>query len=131
MNDKTDYKQTSPSVLGTWEYLLDDQEGFCIYTETHVFWILVNKGRKPFQGDQPTEAEKAEAFTESFADACTYTFTGPSRVAIHRLYSTHPHYPDFTFEYEIADDIMKYWPLRPDGSRGPMGMARRLEGPAT
>ena len=127
MNGKTDYKQSSPSLLGTWEYLLDNWEGLFVYTETHVFWILVKKGRKPFQGDRPTEAEKARAFTDSWADAMTYTFTGPSRIAIHRLFSTNPAAPDFTFEYEIDGDIIKYWPLKPDGSRGAMGMGRRLE----
>lgn len=131
MNNRTDYGQSSPSLLGTWEYLLDNQEGLCVYTETHVFWILVNKGRKPFRGDQPTESERAQAFTESFADACTYTFIGPSRVAIHRLYSTHPHYPDFTFEYEIDGDLCRYWPLKPDGSRAEMGTSRRLKASAT
>jgi hypothetical protein len=126
MSDKTDYRQSSPSMLGTWEYLLDDQEGLSIFTETHIFWILVDKERKPFQGDQPTEAEKVQAYTESFADACTYTFTGPSRVAVHRLYSTHPHYTDFTFEYEIEGDLCRYWVLDPDGSRGPTQMSQRL-----
>ena len=127
MPDTTDYKQISPSLLGTWEYLVDDLEGLCIYTETQVFWILVNKGRKPFQGDQPTEAEKAQAFTDSWADACTYTFTGPSRVAIHRVFATNPNAPDFTFEYEIDGDLCKFWVLGPDGSRGPMWKSRRLK----
>ena len=105
---------------------LDDLEGLCTYTETHIFWILVNKGRKPFQRDQPTEAEKAQAFTDSWPDACTYISTGPSRVAIHRLFSTNPQVGDCAFEYEMDGDMIKYWPPRPDGSRGATGMAKRL-----
>jgi hypothetical protein len=114
--------------LGTWEYLVDELEGLCIHTETHVFWILVNKARKPFQGEQPTDAEKAQAFTDAWADACTYTFTGPSRVAFRRVFSTHPNAPDFTFEYEIEGDLCRFWILGPDGSKGAMWKSKRVKG---
>lgn len=118
----------SPSVVGTYEYVLEDMEGMCIITEAHIIWLLSNKRWKPFQGEQPTDAEKAAAFDGSFADACTYKFVGPSRITVHRLFTTNPNLvgQEFTWEYEFEGELCKYWVLQPDGSRGPMGMARRV-----
>lgn len=118
----------SPSVVGTYEYVLEDQEGSAMLTETHFIWLLSNKGRKPFQGEQPTDAEKAAAFDSSFAEAGTYKFVGPSRITCHRLFSTNPTLvgKEFTWEYEFEGELCKYWIIQPDGSRGPMGTSRRL-----
>jgi len=120
--------QESPSVVGTYEYVLEDLEGMCIYTETHAIWLWSKKGRKPFQGEQPTDTEKAAAFDSSFASVSTYKFVGPSRITVHRLFSTNPNQigKEFTFEYEFEGELQKFWVLQPDGSRGPMGAARRL-----
>jgi hypothetical protein len=121
--------QKSPSIVGTYKYVLEDQEGMSIMTKTHCIWVLSDKNRKPFQGTEPTEAEKAAAFTSAFADGGTYKFVGPSRITVHRLFSTNPNLvgKEFTFEYEFEGDLCKYWILQSDGSRGTMGMARRVE----
>lgn len=121
--------QESPSVVGTYEYVLEDMEGMCIYTETHVIWLLSNKKRKLFQGEQPTDAEKAAAYDNAFADVSTYKFVGPSRITGRRLFSTNPSLvgTELTWEYEFEGELCKYWVLQPDGSRGPMGAARRLK----
>ena len=127
-NDKTQEANDSP-IVGVWEYELEDQEGISICTDTHIMWILSQKDRKSFQGDHPTESEKAEAFSSAFADCSTYEHVGPSRITVHRLYSTRPNLPgtEFTFEYEIEGDLEKYWIIQPDGTRGPMGKARRVQ----
>jgi len=121
--------QKSPSIVGTYTYVLEGQEGMVIWTNTHFIWVLSDKGRKPFPGTEPTEAEKAAAFTSAFADGGTYKFVGPSRITVHRLFSTNPNLvgKDLTFEYEFEGDLCKYWILQPDGSRGVMGMTRRVE----
>lgn len=118
----------SPSVIGTYEYVLEDMEGMCIITETHAIWVLSNKKRKPFQGEQPTDAEKAVAFDSAGAAVATYKFVGPSRITVHQLFSTNPNNvgTEFTWEYEFERELMKYWILQPDGSRGPMGKVRRV-----
>lgn len=118
----------SPSVVGTYEYVLEDLEGLCIYTETHVIWLLSKKGRKSFQGEQPSDAEKAGAFDSSFADVCTYKFVGPSRITGRRLFSTNPTLvgKELIWEYEFEGELCKYWVLQSDGSRGPMGTTRRI-----
>ena len=121
--------QENSSIVGTWKYELEDREGMAIWTDTHFIWLLSNKGRKSFQGDQPSESEKAEAFNNASADGGTYKHIGPSRITVHRLFSTVPNMPgtDFTFEYELEGDLIKYWEIQPDGTKGTMGKARRVK----
>jgi hypothetical protein len=119
----------SPSMIGTYLYELDNQEGVCIVTKSHFIWLLSDKSRKTFQGSEPSETEKAAAYVSAYADGGTYKFVGPSRITIHRLFSTNPALvgQEFTFEYEFEGDLCKYWILQSDGTRGPMGKARRIE----
>lgn len=119
----------SPSIVGTYLYVLEDEEGMCIATNTHIIWVLSDKKRTSFQAEEPTDAEKSIAFTSAYADGGTYKFAGPSRITIHRLFSTNPNLvgKEFTFEYEFENDIIKYWILQADGSRGPLGTARRVK----
>lgn len=127
-NAKVPEANDSP-LVGVWEYELENEEGMCIYTDTHFIWVLSQKDRKSFQGDQPTESEKAEAFSSAHAYFNTYEHVGPSRVTVHTLFSTSPSSPgtEFTFEYEFEGDLMKYWIIQPDGTRGTMGKARRVK----
>lgn len=121
--------QKSPSIVGTYIYVLEGWEGMSIWTKTHFIAVLSDKNRKSFQGTEPTESEKVDAFTSANADGGTYKFVGPSRVTAHRLFSTNPNLvgKEFTFEYEFEGDLCKYWILQSDGTRGTMGMARRVE----
>jgi hypothetical protein len=100
-----------------------------IITKGYIVWLLTDKNRKSFQGTEPTESEKAAAYTSAFADVCSYKLVGPSRMTVHRLFSTNPALvgKEFTFEYEFDGDLFKYWILQPDGSRGTMGTAKRIE----
>jgi hypothetical protein len=121
--------QKSPSIVGTYKYVLENQEGMSTWTKTHCIWVVSDKNRKSFQGTEPTESEKADAFTSADAGGGIYKFVGPSRVTVHRLFSTNPNLvgKEFTFEYEFDGDLCKYWILQSDGSRGTMGTARRVE----
>ena len=118
----------NPSITGTYIYELEGQEGMCIITKMHYTFVLTAKDRKPFQGSEPSETEKAAAFSSTIADGGTYKFVGAGKVLAHRLYSTNPQLvgKEFTFEYEFDGDLLKYWVLQEDGSRGPMGKARRI-----
>jgi hypothetical protein len=120
--------EDSPSLVGTYIYELEGAEGMNIWTETHFIWLLTSKARMPFKGDEPTETEMASAFTSLTADGGTYTITGPSRITVHRLFSSDPSLvgTEFTFEYEIDGNLVKYWVIRPDGSRGPEGRSRKI-----
>ena len=121
--------QENPSIVGTWEYELENQDGMVIFTDAHVIWVLSNKERNSFQGDQPTESEKADAFSSAFADASTYKNESPSRINVTRLYSTTPDLigTGISFDYEIDGDVIRYWIIQSDGSRGEMGKARRIK----
>jgi hypothetical protein len=46
--------QKSPSIVGTYMYVLEGQEGMSILTKTHCIWVLSDKNRKSFQGTEPT-----------------------------------------------------------------------------
>jgi hypothetical protein len=121
--------EDNPSLAGTYVYELEGEEGMAILTETHFIWLLNSKTRKPFKGEKPTESELADAFRSLTADGGTYSFTGPSRAKIHRLFSSVPNWvgTEFEFEYEFDGDVMKYWIIQPDGSRGPMGKSRKIK----
>lgn len=117
-----------PSVVGTYEYVLEGQEGMTIWTKTHFVWVITPKGRKPLEMQNASDSAKAAAFSGVVAGAGTYEFVGPSRIRIHRLYSSNPNLvgKDFTFEYEFKGDLCHYWILNPDGTRGSMGTSRRI-----
>jgi hypothetical protein len=128
-SSKAQNASKSPSMIGTYIYELEGQEGICIVSKTHFVWVITDKSRKPFQGGDPSESEKAAAYTGANADGGTYKFIGPSRITIHRLFSVNPALvgKEFTFEYEFEGELCKYWMLEADGSRGSMGKARRIE----
>ena len=115
-------------LVGTYVYELEGAVGMNIWTETHFIWLLTSKTRAPFQDEEPTQAEKAAAFMSLTADGGTYTITGPSRITVHRLFSSDPSLvgTEFSFDYEIDGDLVKYWVIRADGSRGPEGRSRKI-----
>ena len=120
--------EDSPSIVGTYIYELEDQEGIAIWTETHFIYLLTSKTRVQFKDEEPTESEKAMAFTSLTADGGTYTYSGPSRIKVHRLFSSDPNLvgTEFMFDFEIDGDLAKYWIIQPDGSRGPEGRSRKI-----
>ncbi len=121
--------EDSPSIVGTYIYELEDQEGIAIWTETHFIYLLTSKTRMPFKDEEPTESEKALAFTSLTADGGTYTFSGPSRITVHQLFSSDPNLvgTEFMFDFEFDGDLVKYWIIQPDGSRGPEGKSRKIK----
>ena len=62
--EKSDMKESTVEspLIGAWEYILDDYKGMCICTDTHFSWTITLKEQKSFEGEAPTETEKAEAF---------------------------------------------------------------------
>ena len=109
--------------------MLENREGMAIFTKGYMVYHLSDKNRKSFQGTEITDSEKAAAFSSAIAEVCTYKFVGPSRITVHRIFSTNPSLvgKEFTFEYDFDGDLFKYWVLKPDGSRGTMGTSKRIE----
>ena len=65
------------SLVGAWELVDDpDWRELQIFTEAHYCILEVRKDRKSFKGDQPSEAEQAEAYRSMGAGGGTYTLSG-------------------------------------------------------
>ncbi|NIR49238.1 lipocalin-like domain-containing protein [candidate division KSB1 bacterium] len=126
--EKSNAAEPGSPIEGVWEYLLDESEGFAIYSKHHFTWILTEKNRKGFVGSEPTDAEKAEAYSTLITGAGTYTFHD-SVITVKLLYSGNPEEigSSFSFIFKAEGDIGKYQVLFPDGNKGPVGMLRRLE----
>jgi len=119
-------QEQSPSIVGVYEYMLEGREGMSVFTKNHVIWILADKGRT--LSELSTTADSANAFATAAGHAGTYEIVGPSTIKIHRIHSTNPNFVgrSFAFQYEFDGDVLKYWVLRPDGTRGSMGSARKI-----
>ncbi|MFX0197841.1 MAG: lipocalin-like domain-containing protein [Candidatus Hodarchaeota archaeon] len=125
-NVKTQELKGSPHV-GAWEYVLDDQEGLFIATETHFTWIITEKNRQSFTGETPTEAEKAAAYSSVIASAGTYTFSD-SIFTWNIKYSSNPNLAGTSFKSvnKFEGNMSYYKVLNPDGSISNTGAARRV-----
>ena len=126
-NAKTQEVKKSP-VVGVWEYVLDNQEGLFIATETHFTWVITAKNRQSFTGDTPTEAEKAAAYSSGFAAAGTYTISD-SIITWNIKYSTNPKQAGTSFKSvnTFKGDMTYYKVLNPDGSIAETGAGRRVK----
>ena len=91
-------------LVGAWEGSGGRFRGMMIFTETHASGHFVAENRQPFQGDQPTEAEAAEAYRTLLGATGPYTLSG-STLTLERRYSRTPHQvPNVTAEYEVSID---------------------------
>lgn len=115
------------SIVGAWEYILDNQEGLLIATETHFTWVITTKNRVAFAGDMPTEAEKAAAYSSTIAAAGTYTITD-SVITWNIKYSKNPGEPgiSFTTVNKIDGDMNYYKAVNPDGTIRFKGATRKI-----
>ena len=123
---KTEWAKDSP-MAGAWEYVLDEQEGLFIATETHFSWILTPKNWQPFAGDTPTDAEKATAYSSCIVSAGTYS-NSDSIYTWNFMYSTDPKMAGTSFKTvsTFEGNMTYYKVLYPDGSISHTGAARRV-----
>jgi hypothetical protein len=68
--------------------ILGPADSLFLYTDTHYAVLRVAKDRKRFRGDQPTDAEAAEAFRAMAAAAGTYTLSGSKMTSNQELSRT-------------------------------------------
>ena len=93
----------SSSLVGAWEIVSDDYQGFVVFSDKHYGDAFVFKNRKRFQGSQPTEAEEAEAYRSMLAASGTYTVSG-SMVTRNEEFSRLPHGTPDEYEFSIEGD---------------------------
>jgi hypothetical protein len=118
--------------LGVWEYVDPSPPGRAIISsygdKYSVVWVTTDQDRKLPAGAATTEAHKAQAYSTASAGAAELT-CGPKRDRFRILYHLNPSEvgTEFETEAELTPDGLKWWFLRPDGTRGNMGAARRLK----
>lgn len=112
---------------GSWELTSEGQEGFFTVANGIVVALFAVPDRASLS-EEPTTAERAQAFNEIFADAASFRCEG-ERVFITVLQSWIPNRVgmEFVEEVEFNGDTMRYWVLNEDGSRPEAsGSARRI-----
>ena len=125
------------ALLGVWEYK-EPARGRAIITKlgdkyTMVYFQLTGRQMGPAgpATGAPTEAEKAAAYDALSGGASEYGCEGSGgklRWKGRTLYSAKPETgPAWTLDMELAGDDARWWFLGSDGTRGPMGEARRVK----
>lgn len=122
-------QESCPGFEGTWEYVSDTAEGMFISTDKHMVALQVKKNRAQFDNYQLTDAEKAEAFSNTyFAGAGSWSCEG--NVATYTiLHHAHPNLEGSKrkYEFEFEGDTIKIWRLNPEGERGALRLARKVD----
>lgn len=115
------------ALEGVYEYDLGDQRGFWFCQGDRYLWILVDKERPEFSGDQPTPEEKAAAFDALNISTGTISCEG-NRGTIHQEITKDPSLAgtSFQFDFEKDGDIATSWIIQEDGSRGAVFPSHRL-----
>jgi hypothetical protein len=118
--------------LGVWEYVDPSPPGRAIISrhgdKYSIVWVATDRDRKLPAGAPTTEAQKAQAYSTGSAGAAELT-CGPKRDRFRILYHMNPSEvgTEFEAEAQATADGLTWWYLRPDGTRGDMGAARRLK----
>jgi hypothetical protein len=110
---------TCAALEGVFEYDLDDQRGLWFCQGDRYLWILVDKDRAEFSGEEPTPEEKAAAFDALNISTGTVTCEG-NRGTIHQELTKNPALAgtSFQFDYETEGKMTTAWIIQEDGSRG-------------
>ena len=80
--------ETSPSILGVWEYMLTDYEGMAIITENHFIHFLMPKNNSNLKS-KLTNSDKIKLFDNMIIEAGTQTIDD-SIVTCKILYDKNP-----------------------------------------
>ena len=111
------------SLVGAWELVNDpDWRELEIYTETHYCNLQLRKDRKRFEGDEPSEAEQAQAYRSMGSGAGTYALSGSTLTRSEEL-NRNPNGSSITCEIIwIDENSVKFnW-----GANGPEFTYRRV-----
>jgi hypothetical protein len=118
--------------VGVWEYVDPSPPGRAIiskYGDKYTLvWVATARDRKLPAGAPSTDADKAQAYSTAFAGAAEMT-CGPVRDRFRIVHHLNPAEvgTEFQTEAEASPDALKWWYIKPDGTRGDMGAARRLK----
>jgi hypothetical protein len=115
---------------GVWELQSDNREGTFITSERITVVLFSDTDRAPFQGTPGTEAERARAFSEIYAEVFEWE-CNDGRLDVLVTHSYHPNRVGLRLkeEIEVEGDVITWWVLQADGTRRtiPNGVARRIQ----
>ena len=100
----------SSPLAGAWELVSDTHHGIAVFTDTYFSATWITRDRSRFAGDEPTEAEAAEAYRTLNTAAGTYEISG-DMITFHRIVNRNPSY--------TGQDVQ--WQFRRDGDELTMG----------
>jgi hypothetical protein len=123
-------------MVGVWEYVEPSAPGHAIIAKqgSKYLGIFVNTLPEPYSEQTATRATgpRTRADSYSVAGAWEYTCEARSdklRLTLRWLYSSYRPQDvgsDLSLEVEVAARAAKWWSIRPDGKRGPMGAGRLI-----
>jgi len=117
-------------ALGVWELQAENREGTFITKEGITVVLFSDTDRTPFQGNTGTEAERARAFSEIYAEVFEWE-CDEGRLDGLVTHSYHPNRVGLRLkeEIEVDGDVITWWVLQADGTRRetPSGVARRIQ----
>jgi len=103
--------QSPNKVIGT--HIFEGANGFAVFSETHLLWILNNKPSK-------NEPSDLLASLESEAVGGTYQFTGKNSMSLTISHAIDSDMIGQVWQYEIQwleNDRIRFWVLTPEGNR--------------
>ncbi len=121
--------QSPPAeVLGVWKYQLENQEGMSIVTPTHFIWIINQKNRSEFVKEELSLAEQIKAYEAMNVAAGTVTYLGDKRIKMTYTHHSTPQLvgTSFVWTYEKKGDLLQFWILQKDGTKGPQMQSKKL-----
>lgn len=121
--------QSPPAeVLGVWKYQLKKQEGVSIVTPTHFIWIINQKNRSEFVKEELSQTEQIKAYEAMNVAAGTVTYLGDKRIKMTYTHHSTPQLVGTSFEwtYEKEGDLLQFWIMQDDGSKGPRMQSKKL-----
>jgi hypothetical protein len=115
--------------LGVWELQADDRGGIFIAEEGITVVLFTDADRPRFAESPGTEAERARAFSELYAEVLEWE-CDEGRLDVVVTHSYHPNRVGLQLkeEFEVDGDVITWWVLQADGTRRatPSGVARRI-----
>lgn len=116
-------------ALGVWELQSDNREGSFITEEGITVVLFTDVGRARIAESPGTEAERARAFSEIYAEVLEWE-CNEGRLDVVVTHSYHPNRVGLRLkeDLEVDGDVITWWVLQADGTRRaqPSGVARRI-----
>lgn len=112
---------------GVWEYDLEAARGLLFIGNGRYLRVRVPMDRTRFAANEPSIPEKATAYDGLDIGYGTLTCDN-QRLNAFQVYAKDPAAEgvNFEFEFDIQGNKVRYWGIKPDGTRGPQGQSHKV-----